>query len=98
MDVRASRQLRFPPFRLDPDNACLWRGFERPLLCVPEKDGPPRLCGLVRAELNEDAADGGLRYVGGAPYRSVAAGWVRHLAASVGAAWAVSHNHAVRVW
>jgi len=26
MDVRPSRQLRFPPFRLDPDNACLWRG------------------------------------------------------------------------
>jgi DNA-binding winged helix-turn-helix (wHTH) protein len=26
MDVRRSRQLRFPPFRLDPDNACLWRG------------------------------------------------------------------------
>src|SRR5215831_4655484 len=26
MDVRAPRQLRFPPFRLDPDNACLWRG------------------------------------------------------------------------
>src|SRR5262245_35134076 len=26
MDLRPSRQLRFPPFRLDPDNACLWRG------------------------------------------------------------------------
>ena len=26
MDPRSSRQLRFPPFRLDPDNACLWRG------------------------------------------------------------------------
>src|SRR5262249_3229738 len=26
MDLRSSRQLRFPPFRLDPDNACLWRG------------------------------------------------------------------------
>src|SRR5215475_6508355 len=26
MDVRPPRQLRFPPFRLDPDNACLWRG------------------------------------------------------------------------
>ena len=26
MDVRPSRQLRFPPFRLDPDNASLWRG------------------------------------------------------------------------
>src|SRR5262247_157350 len=26
MDVRPSRQLRFPPFRLDPDNAALWRG------------------------------------------------------------------------
>src|SRR5215470_698152 len=26
MDVRPSRQLRFSPFRLDPDNACLWRG------------------------------------------------------------------------
>jgi DNA-binding winged helix-turn-helix (wHTH) protein/tetratricopeptide (TPR) repeat protein len=26
MDVRPSRQLRFPPFRLDPGNACLWRG------------------------------------------------------------------------
>src|SRR5262249_9437135 len=26
MDVNPSRQLRFPPFRLDPDNACLWRG------------------------------------------------------------------------
>src|SRR5262245_18033486 len=26
MDVRPSRKLRFPPFRLDPDNACLWRG------------------------------------------------------------------------
>jgi len=26
MDVRPSRQLRFPPFRLDQDNACLWRG------------------------------------------------------------------------
>src|SRR5882724_8873882 len=26
MDVRPSRQLRFPPFRLDLDNACLWRG------------------------------------------------------------------------
>jgi DNA-binding winged helix-turn-helix (wHTH) protein/tetratricopeptide (TPR) repeat protein len=26
MDVRPSRELRFPPFRLDPDNACLWRG------------------------------------------------------------------------
>jgi DNA-binding winged helix-turn-helix (wHTH) protein/tetratricopeptide (TPR) repeat protein len=25
MDVRASRALRFPPFRLDPDNATLWR-------------------------------------------------------------------------
>ena len=25
MDVRPSRQFRFPPFRLDPDNACLWR-------------------------------------------------------------------------
>jgi hypothetical protein len=25
MDVKTSRQLRFPPFRLDPDNACLWR-------------------------------------------------------------------------
>src|SRR5206468_6499120 len=26
MDVRRSRQLRFPPFRLDRDDACLWRG------------------------------------------------------------------------
>jgi DNA-binding winged helix-turn-helix (wHTH) protein len=27
MDVRSPRQpLRFPPFRLDQDNACLWRG------------------------------------------------------------------------
>src|SRR4029453_18525365 len=26
MDVRPSRPLRFPPFRLDGDNACLWRG------------------------------------------------------------------------
>src|SRR5215467_8335395 len=26
MDVRPSRQLCFPPFRLDPDNAALWRG------------------------------------------------------------------------
>src|SRR6266567_2747308 len=26
MDVRRSRQLRFPPFRLDLDDACLWRG------------------------------------------------------------------------
>src|SRR4030095_8732911 len=26
MDVRPSRPLSFPPFRLDPDNACLWRG------------------------------------------------------------------------
>jgi DNA-binding winged helix-turn-helix (wHTH) protein len=26
MDVKASRPLRFPPFRLDADNACLWRG------------------------------------------------------------------------
>jgi DNA-binding winged helix-turn-helix (wHTH) protein/tetratricopeptide (TPR) repeat protein len=26
MNVRPSLQLRFPPFRLDPDNACLWRG------------------------------------------------------------------------
>src|SRR5262245_65778200 len=26
MEVRPSRQLRFPPFRLDPDDACLWRG------------------------------------------------------------------------
>ena len=26
MDVRPSRQLHFPPFRLDPDNACVWRG------------------------------------------------------------------------
>jgi len=26
MDVKPSRQLRFPPFRLDPDNACVWRG------------------------------------------------------------------------
>jgi DNA-binding winged helix-turn-helix (wHTH) protein/tetratricopeptide (TPR) repeat protein len=26
MDVRPSRLLRFPPFRLDPDNATLWRG------------------------------------------------------------------------
>src|SRR5499426_2355170 len=26
MDVKPSRQLHFPPFRLDPDNACLWRG------------------------------------------------------------------------
>ena len=26
MDVRPSRLLRFSPFRLDPDNACLWRG------------------------------------------------------------------------
>ena len=26
MDVRPSRQLRFPPFRLDPHNAGLWRG------------------------------------------------------------------------
>src|SRR5947208_1889625 len=26
VDVRPSRQLRFPPFRLDPGNACLWRG------------------------------------------------------------------------
>ncbi|PYN59200.1 MAG: hypothetical protein DMD90_29670 [Candidatus Rokuibacteriota bacterium] len=26
MEVRRSRQLRFPPFRLDRDDACLWRG------------------------------------------------------------------------
>src|SRR5262245_28414793 len=26
MDVRPSRALHFPPFRLDPDNASLWRG------------------------------------------------------------------------
>src|SRR5215472_18803730 len=26
MDVRPSRQRHFPPFRLDADNACLWRG------------------------------------------------------------------------
>ena len=26
MDVRTSRQLRFAPFRLDPDDASLWRG------------------------------------------------------------------------
>jgi DNA-binding winged helix-turn-helix (wHTH) protein/tetratricopeptide (TPR) repeat protein len=26
MDVRPARQLHFPPFRLDPSNACLWRG------------------------------------------------------------------------
>jgi DNA-binding winged helix-turn-helix (wHTH) protein len=26
MDVRPSRPLRFPPFRLDPDDASLWRG------------------------------------------------------------------------
>src|SRR5881296_3752839 len=26
MDVRPSRQLRFPPFRFDSDNACLCRG------------------------------------------------------------------------
>jgi DNA-binding winged helix-turn-helix (wHTH) protein len=26
MDVRPSRQLRFPPFLLDPGNACVWRG------------------------------------------------------------------------
>src|SRR5262245_747639 len=26
MDVKPPRQLRFSPFRLDPDNACLWRG------------------------------------------------------------------------
>jgi DNA-binding winged helix-turn-helix (wHTH) protein/tetratricopeptide (TPR) repeat protein len=25
MDLKESRQLRFPPFRLDLDNACLWR-------------------------------------------------------------------------
>jgi DNA-binding winged helix-turn-helix (wHTH) protein/tetratricopeptide (TPR) repeat protein len=28
MDVKPSRQLRFPPFRLDLDNACLWRRAE----------------------------------------------------------------------
>src|SRR5262249_59028203 len=26
MEVRRARQLRFPPFRLDRDDACLWRG------------------------------------------------------------------------
>ena len=26
MDVKPSRVLHFPPFRLDPDNALLWRG------------------------------------------------------------------------
>src|SRR5262245_43062850 len=26
MEVRLPRPLSFPPFRLDPDNACLWRG------------------------------------------------------------------------
>ena len=26
MHLRAPRALRFPPFRLDPDNASLWRG------------------------------------------------------------------------
>src|SRR5262245_20746074 len=25
MDVNPPRQIRFPPFRLDPANACLWR-------------------------------------------------------------------------
>ena len=28
--------LTFPPFRLDPDNACLWRGSKR--IALPPKD------------------------------------------------------------
>src|SRR5215510_5194162 len=50
MDVKPSRQLRFPPFRFDPDNACLWRGTKAVRLtpkafavvqCLVERRGQP---------------------------------------------------------
>src|SRR5262245_2055208 len=57
MDVRPSRQLRFPPFRLDPDNACLW--LMRTILRMPLRLGlgqywlARRRLGRARQELQE---------------------------------------------
>jgi len=59
----------------------------------------PALCGLApSAALGDEGAAGGeLRFVSGARYRSLSAGWFRHRAASLGAARPVGHNHAVRI-